>query len=234
MSEHSHRVEALLRCGRRFIVGTHNVNTLKNENRAAELDQCRKEAGIEILGVQEHRIVHTDPVEFRRIGSSCLVTSSGWRNQIQASQGGVGLLLGPTARKALLKVKSIDKRILVAEFDGNPKTTVIVVYSPTNCASEDDVEKFYESLRNTISDIPAHNFLMVMGDFNARLGSDHAPYSFHEETNRNGRYMAELLTEFGLLATNTMFQKRKGKLWTFQDRATDTLRQLDCILVRNK
>ena len=178
MSEHSHRVEALLRCGRRFIVGTHNVNTLKNENRAAELDQCRKEAGIEILGVQEHRIVHTDPVEFRRIGSSCLVTSSGWRNQIQASQGGVGLLLGPTARKALLKVKSIDKRILVAEFDGNPKTTVIVVYSPTNCASEDDVEKFYESLRNTIGDVPAHNFMMVMGDFNARLGSDHARYTF--------------------------------------------------------
>ena len=31
-----------------------------------------------------------------------------------------------------------------------------------------------------------------------------------------------------------MFQKRKGKLWTFKDRASDALRQLDYILVRKK
>ena len=138
------------------------------------------------------------------------------------------------SRKALLKVKSINSRILVAEFDGNPKSTVIVVYAPTNCASEEIVEEFYEDLRNSISDVPAHNFLIVMGDFNARLGPDEASYTFHDETNRNGKYMAELLTEFGLLATNTMFQKKKGKLWTFKDRASDALRQLDYILVRKK
>ena len=137
MSEHSQRVEALLRCGQRYIVGTHNVNTLRDENRAAELDQCRKEAGIEILGVQEHRIIHADPIEFKRSGSSYLVTSSGWRNEVQASQGGVGLLMGTKARKALLKVKSINKRIMLAGFDGNPKTSVIVVYAPTNCSSNE-------------------------------------------------------------------------------------------------
>ena len=31
-----------------------------------------------------------------------------------------------------------------------------------------------------------------------------------------------------------MFQKKKGKLWTFRDRASDALRQLDYILVRKK
>ena len=50
----------------------------------------------------------------------------------------------------------------MAEFDGNPKTTVIVVYAPTNCASEEIVEEFYEDLRNSISDVPAHNFLIVV------------------------------------------------------------------------
>ena len=57
MSEHSQRVEALLRCGQRYIVGTHNVNTLRDENRAAELDQCRKEAGIEILAESYYTIL---------------------------------------------------------------------------------------------------------------------------------------------------------------------------------
>ena len=37
-----------------------------------------------------------------------------------------------------------------------------------------------------------------------------------------------------MLAANTQFQKRKGKLWTFQDRASGEKRQLDYILVRKK
>ena len=116
------RLEALLLCGQRYIVGTHNVN----ENRAAERDQCRKEAGEEILGVQEHRIMHIDSIEFRRLGTSCLITSSGWRSQAQASQRGICLLFGTKARKVLLKIKSISNKIMAAEFDGNPKTASIV------------------------------------------------------------------------------------------------------------
>jgi len=38
------------------------------------------------LGVQEHRVIYTVLIEFRRIGSRYLLTSSGWRNEIQASQ----------------------------------------------------------------------------------------------------------------------------------------------------
>ena len=52
-------------------------------------------------------------------------------------KGGVGLLLGPKARNAILKVRSISSRVLIAEFDGNPKTTVIVLYLPTNSSDED-------------------------------------------------------------------------------------------------
>ena len=37
---------------------------------------------------------------------------------------------------------------MTAEFDGNPKTTVIVVYAPTNCADEVKVEEFYNDLRD--------------------------------------------------------------------------------------
>ena len=43
-----------------------------------------------------------------------------------------------------------------------------------------------------------------------------------------------MMNEFSLLATNTQFRKKKGKLWTFQDRALESQRQLDYILVRRK
>ncbi|XP_062599773.1 craniofacial development protein 2-like [Saccostrea cucullata] len=190
---------------------------------------------IGILGVQEHRIIHSDPIEYIKFDTSTLVNSSGWRNKSQAAQGGVGLLLDRKARKSLLKVvPSKSGRILVAEFDGNPLTTILVIYAPTNYAEESVIEEFYTELRNVLQDVPAHNFLALMGDFNARLGPEHVPHPFHELTNRSGNYLAEILVEFGLLAVNTQFKKRPGKLWTFKCRASNTLRQLDYILVRQK
>ena len=41
------------------------------------------------------------------------------------------------------------------------------------------------------------------------------------------------MTEFGLLAANAQFQKRRGKLWTFKS-PTDALYQLDYVLIRKK
>lgn len=57
---------------------------------------------------------------------------------------------------------------------------------------------------------------------------------YHDSTNRNSKHLADLLLEQELLAVNTLFQKKVGKRWTFQDRATGMLRQLDYILVRRK
>ncbi|ELU17539.1 hypothetical protein CAPTEDRAFT_213183 [Capitella teleta] len=92
----------------------------------------------------------------------------------------------------------------------------------------------YEDLGVAIREVPAHNFLAILGDFNARLGTGDAPFTHHNETNRNGRHLLELMTEHGLLAANIEFQKKRGKRWNFQDRCTGTKRQLDYILVRRK
>ena len=125
-------------------------------------------------------------------------------------------------------------RILVAEFEGNPVTTVMSVYSPTNTTPDEVVEEFYNELGAAIQRVPAHNFLVILGDFNARLGPEDAPFTFHSETNRNGGHLSALLTEHGLLATNTLFRKRMGKRWTFQNRGSGMFCQLDYILVRRK
>ena len=62
MSEEGQRVEALLRCRNLSLMGTLNVDTLRCDNRALELDECRSQIGrirrdgigVEILGIQEH------------------------------------------------------------------------------------------------------------------------------------------------------------------------------------
>ena len=76
--------------------------------------------------------------------------------------------------------------------------------------------------------------LFVIGDFNAHLGKDFALFSYHETTNTNGNYLIDLCQESDLIVTNTMFQKKKGKLWTYISDMTGKKSQVDYILVNRK
>lgn len=211
-----------------------NACTIRTDSKARELSNRASALSIEVLGIQEHRHVHPAVLQFSRIEDHFLVTSSAWRNEAQAAVGGVGLLLTNRAKKALCDVQSYSPRILLAIFAGNPATTVIVAYSPTNASDTPDMDLFYRHLRGAIQDTPAHNFLVILGDFNTRLGPADASFPFHQDTNRNGEYLAELMMEHNLLAANTCFRKRMGKRWTFMNRVTESKRQLDYILVRKK
>ncbi|XP_072025208.1 craniofacial development protein 2-like [Amphiura filiformis] len=144
-----------------------------------------------------------------------LITTSATKNDAGAAVGGVGILLNKNAKNSLASVRTHNNRILIANFQGNPATTVIVTYCPTNVADEDIVENHYDSMRRAIESIPAHNLLIVMGDFNARVGLEDTKFTYHDTTNRNGKYLVELATEKNLIIANTQFRKKAGKLWTF-------------------
>ena len=48
--------------------------------------------------------------------------------------------------------------------------TVIAVYAPTSVDEEVESEKFYELLQDQIDEVSKKDFLIVLGDFNARVG----------------------------------------------------------------
>ncbi|KAJ8375764.1 hypothetical protein SKAU_G00063440 [Synaphobranchus kaupii] len=56
---------------------------------------------------------------------------------------------------------------------------------------------------------------MILNDFNARLGPSDARFGYGDETNDNGTRLLELMEDYYLLATNTLFEKRRGKIWTW-------------------
>ena len=82
---------------------------------------------------------------------------------------GVGILLNKGSYQALSSIEKISDRIIVATFDGNPRCTVIVVYSLTNVSDKDDIDAFYNSLDGLTSAIPSHNVCLLIGDLNARV-----------------------------------------------------------------
>ena len=141
------------------------------------------------------------------------------------------------AYKSISLIKSYGSRILLVSFDGNPRLTVIVAYSPTEAATDDEAEDSHNNLRSVARDVPAHHLLVTLGDLNAHLGkttSDDPGWYLHPLTNRNGRLLRDTLQEARLEATNHRFQKKEGKMWTFLSDGTLTKSLIDYILVRAK
>ena len=53
--------------------------------------------------------------------------------------------------------------------------TVIQVYAPTTNAKEAEVERFYEDLQDLLELTPQNDVLFIIGDWNAKVGSQEIP-----------------------------------------------------------
>ena len=62
-------------------------------------------------------------------------------------------------------------------FQGKPfNITVIQVYAPTSNVEEAEVEPFYEDLQDLLELTPPQkNVLFIIGDWNAKVGSQETP-----------------------------------------------------------
>ena len=52
---------------------------------------------------------------------------------------------------------------------------VIQVYAPTSNAEKSEVEWFYEDLQELLEQIPKEDVLFIIGDWNAKVGSQETP-----------------------------------------------------------
>ena len=68
---------------------------------------------------------------------------------------------------------------------------------------------------------------------NARIGPEDVQYTHNTSINNNGSRLIELMEEYQLLAANSQFRNKIGKLWTWMSPYM-TKHQLDYILVRKK
>ena len=61
-------------------------------------------------------------------------------------------------------------------FQGKPfNITVIQAYAPTSNTEEAEVEPFYEDLQDLLELTPKKDVLFIIGDWNAKVGSQETP-----------------------------------------------------------
>ena len=66
--------------------------------------------------------------------------------------------------------------MICVRFQGKPfNITVIQAYAPTINAEEAEVEQFYEELQDLLELTPQKDVLFIIGDWNAKVGSQETP-----------------------------------------------------------
>ena len=226
--------------GHPITVSSYNVRTLHQTGKFHQLCCGSLDAGIDIVGVQEHRLISTTPIteQWSDDKNWLFIHNSASKSR----QGGVGLLVAKHLTKCINGTKCISDRIISVTLNGNPKLVVTVAYAPTEMADTDDKDEFYKTLRNHTSDnVKRHDVHLVIGDFNARLGKDSheeaprvvGPHLLHDVANNNGERLLSYCLESNLRHAQSRFPHPKSRLWTWTHPAGSHA-QLDHILISSK
>ncbi|KAL7392397.1 hypothetical protein ABVT39_024274 [Epinephelus coioides] len=85
---------------------------------------------------------------------------------------GVALVVSKEKAKTLEEWEPVSDRIIRARFNSKHcKLTMIQCYAPTNEVEVEDKDDWYKDLQRTVSKVPQHDMLLVMGDMNAKVGA---------------------------------------------------------------
>ena len=94
--------------------------------------------------------------------------------------------------------------------------TVIQVYAPASNAEETEVEWFYEDLQDLLEVTPKKDVLFIIGDWNARGGSQETPGVTGKFglgiRNEAGQRLIGFCQENALVIANTFFQQHRRRL----------------------
>nr|KAG5697245.1 hypothetical protein BaRGS_028981 [Batillaria attramentaria] len=195
---------------------------------------------IGVLGLSETRWLQTGQLRF---SSGEQLLYSGHTEDGAPHTEGVALMLAPEAQRALVGWEPVNSRIITAKFitkNKDIKLNIIQCYAPTNDAEEEKKDDFYQQLQTVIDRGGAKDMTILMGDFNAKIGSDNTGYENTMGThglgqmNENGERFADFCALNQLVIGGSIFpHKRIHKAtWRSPDHVTEN--QIDHICISRK
>ncbi|EDO30030.1 predicted protein, partial [Nematostella vectensis] len=118
--------------------------------------------------------------------------------------------------------------------------TIIQCYAPTNEADDEAKDDWYKHLTQVISRVPRHDMLLVIGDLNAKVGTDNTNYERAMGVygcgtmNNNGERLADFCLNNDLEIGGTIFPHKNIHKLTWRSPDGRTLNQIDHIIINGK
>ncbi|BHF75605.1 hypothetical protein SprV_0501870100 [Sparganum proliferum] len=123
---------------------------------------------------------------------------------------------------------------------GGKFATVISAYAPPMTSPDAAKDKFYEDLHALLATVSKADKLVVLGDFNARVGTDHTAWRgvlgphVLRSSNDNGLLLLRTCAEHRLILTNTFFCLSEREKATWRHPRSRQWHLLDYDLVRRR
>ena len=184
-----------------------------NQGKLEVVKQKMARVNVDILGINEMK--WTGMGEFN--SDHHYIYYSG---QKSIRRNGVAIMVNKRVQNAVLGCNLKNDRMISVRFQAKPfNITVIQVYAPTSNAEEAEVEWFYEDLQNLLELTPKKDVLVIIWDWNAKVGSQETPgvtgkfgLGIRDEA---GQRLIEFCQENALVIANTFFQQHKRRLYTW-------------------
>ena len=237
-------------CGRNKVkhnvaVACWNVRSLLDtqqqmERKKAILVKEFRRYDIDIVALSETHLL--DEGKLEEVGTGYTFFWKG-RPSNATRQSGVGFAVKSSLVGSLDNLpRGINDRLMTLRLplSGGQFLTLVSSYAPTMNASEEIKEKFYDDLSNSIGAVPKKDKLLVLGDFNARVGSNHCTWKNGlgkhgiGRENSNGSLLLSLCSTYQLVITNTLFQQKTKYKTTWMHPRSKHWHQIDFIIIRQR
>jgi hypothetical protein len=143
--------------------------------------------------------------------------------------------------------EAVNERIIMVRLGCRPiNISLIAVYAPINPskgqkADMDVSDNFYINLQETVDKVPKGDMLLIVGDFNARVGKEVnqgpgnvvGPHTV-DSINENGKRMIDFCNLNSLIVTNTFFQHKPMHQTSWMHPGKKVWHMLDYALVNRK
>ena len=138
--------------------------------------------------------------------------------------------------------RGFNDRLMVMQLQltNKQKATLISAYAPTMTNPEEVKYQFYEQLDAVIAAVPNSEKLIVLGDFNARVGTDHHTWSGvigqqgTGKCNSNGLPLLQTCTAHEVVIINTLFCLPTRNKTTWMHPRSKHWHLIDYVITRKK
>ena len=216
-------------------IGTWNVRYLLGSGKSDLLVKELQRLKWDVVGLAEFRWKDQGVLD---LDDGCRIIFSRASKQGQA---GLGFLLSDTAYRSVISFDPFSDRIISIRCRGQgPNITIFQVYAPTTSYSDDQVEDFYATLQTKIDAAPKQDIIIIMGDWNAKVGKDHETWGptigkfGYGELNDKGERLLYFCKENSLIVSNTLFKHKPSRKWTWTSSDHKSNNMNDLILIRDR
>ncbi|KAI5718027.1 hypothetical protein M8J77_015079 [Diaphorina citri] len=218
-------------------IGTWNVRSMYEEGKIENTIQEMKRLKLSILGISEMRWSGTGKCEI----NDHVIYYSG--NDDPRHQNGVAIILDKVTSRSVKNFVPFSDRIILIQIETKPvMTNIIQLYAPTCNAEEDEIESFYENLRNVRKQLKNNDIIILMGDLNAKIGKGKQEHIVGDhglgQRNERGDMFFNYCLEFDQIIMNTFFKLPPRRLYTWRapgDTPENIIRnQIDYITINKR